>query len=57
MGSIDTGYTTAQILETLINTLVQKDLISEQEASYIKQTGKGATFRQAQARAEQTGQG
>jgi hypothetical protein len=57
MGGIDTGYDTAQILETLINTLVQKKLISEQEANYIKQTGRGATFRQAQAGAEQTGQG
>jgi transcriptional regulator CtsR len=57
MGSIDTGYNTAQILEVLINTLVQKNVITEQEANYIKQTGKGATFRQAQAGAEQTGQG
>jgi hypothetical protein len=57
MDSIDTGYNTAQILEVLINTLVQKNVISEQEANYIKQTGKGATSRQAQPGAEQTGQG
>lgn len=57
MGSIDTGYDVARIMEVLINTLVQKNVISEQEANYIKQTGKGATFRQAQAGEEQTGQG
>ena len=57
MTSVDSGYNIAQILEVLINTLVQKNIISEQEANYIKQSGRGATFRQAQAGAEQTGQG
>jgi hypothetical protein len=57
MGSIDSGYDIAQILEVLINTLVQKNVISQQEADYIKQSGRGATFRQAQAGAEQMGQG
>ena len=57
MASIDSGYDTARILEVLITTLVQKNVISEQEANYIKQTGKGATYRQAQTGSEQTGQG
>lgn len=57
MVSIESGYDTARILEVLINTLVQKNVISEQEANYIKQTGKGATFRQGQTGYEQTGQG
>jgi hypothetical protein len=57
MASIDSGYDTARILEVLITTLVQKNVISEQEASYIKQTGKGATYRQGQTGYEQTGQG
>jgi hypothetical protein len=56
MAGIDSGYDTARILEMLINTLVQKKIISEQEAKYIKQTGKGATFRQGQTGYEQTGQ-
>jgi hypothetical protein len=56
MAGIDSGYDTARILEMLINTLVQKKIISEQEANYIKQTGKGATFRQGQTGYEQTGQ-
>lgn len=38
---IDSGYDTARIIEVLINTLVQKNVISEQEANYIKQAGKG----------------
>ena len=41
---IDSGYDTARILEVLITTLVQKNVISEQEANYIKQAGKGALF-------------
>jgi hypothetical protein len=57
MASIDSGYDTARILEVLITTLVQKNVISEQEANYIKQTGKGATYRQGQTGYEQTGQG
>jgi hypothetical protein len=57
MASIDSGYDTARILEVLISTLVQKNVLSEQEANYIKQTGKGATYRQAQTGSEQTGQG
>lgn len=57
MASIDSGYDTARILEVLINTLVQKKVISEQEANYIRQTGKAATFRQGQTGYEQTGQG
>ena len=56
MAGIDTGYNTATILEVLINTLVKKNVISEQEANYIKQAGKGATFRQEQTGYEQTGQ-
>jgi hypothetical protein len=56
MTSIDSGYDTATILEVLINTLVQKNVISEQEANYIKQTGRGATYRQDQTGYEQTGQ-
>ncbi|MFL6492290.1 MAG: hypothetical protein ACJ70O_04235 [Nitrososphaera sp.] len=55
MTSIDSGYDTATILEVLINTLVQKNVISEQEANYIKQTGRGATYRQDQTGYEQTG--
>ena len=55
MTSIDSGYDTATILEVLIKTLVQKNVISEQEAKYIKEAGRGATFRQDQTGAEQTG--
>ena len=55
MTSIDSGYDTATILEVLIKTLVQKNVISEQEANYIKEAGRGATFRQDQTGAEQTG--
>ncbi|MDQ4016219.1 MAG: hypothetical protein M3136_10720 [Thermoproteota archaeon] len=55
MTSIDSGYNTATILEVLIKTLVQKNVISEQEAKYIKETGRGATFRQDQKGSEQTG--
>ena len=54
-GSIDSGYDTARIIEVLLNTLVQKNVISEKEANYIKQVGKGATFRQEQTGSEQTG--
>jgi hypothetical protein len=50
------GYDTATILEVLIKTLVQKNVISEQEANYIKQAGRGATYRQDQTGYEQTGQ-
>jgi hypothetical protein len=56
MASVESGYDTARVLEVLINTLVQKNVISEQEANYIKQAGKGATYRQAQTGFEQTGQ-
>ena len=56
MTSIDSGYDTATILEVLIKTLVQKNVISEQEANYIKQAGRGATYRQDQTEYEQTGQ-
>ncbi|MDQ4067567.1 MAG: hypothetical protein M3114_08275 [Thermoproteota archaeon] len=56
MAGIDSGYDAARILEVLINTLVQKNVISEQEANNIKQAGKGATYRQAQTGYEQTGQ-
>jgi hypothetical protein len=52
---IDSGYDTARIIEVLINTLVQKNVISEKEANYIKQVGKGATYRQGQTGSEQTG--
>ncbi len=52
---IDSGYDTARIIEVLINTLVQKNVISEKEAHYIKQVGKGATYRQGQTGSEQTG--
>jgi hypothetical protein len=55
MAGIDSGYNAATILEVLINTLVKKNVISEQEANYIKQAGKGATFRQEQTGYEQTG--
>ena len=55
MTSIDSRYGTATILEVLIKTLVQKNVISEQEAKYIKEAGRGATFRQDQTGAEQTG--
>jgi hypothetical protein len=55
MAGIDSGYDTGRIIEMLINTLVQKNVISEQEANYIKQAGKGATFRQEQTGSEQTG--
>lgn len=56
MTGIDSGYDTARILEVLITTLVQKNVISEQEANRIKQAGKGATYHQAQTGSEQTGQ-
>jgi hypothetical protein len=55
MTGIDSGYDTGRIIEMLINTLVQKNVISEQEGNYIKQAGKGATFRQEQTGSEQTG--
>ena len=55
MTSIDSGYDAATILEVLIKTLVQKNVISEQEAKYIKEAGRGATFRQDQTGAGQTG--
>jgi hypothetical protein len=55
MTGIDSGYDTGRIIEMLINTLVQKNVISEQEGNYIKQAGKGATFRQGQTGSEQTG--
>lgn len=55
MAGIDSGYDTGRIIEMLINTLVQKNVISEKEANYIKQAGKGATFRQEQTGSEQTG--
>ena len=55
MAGIDSGYDTARIIEVLLNTLVQKNVISEQEANYIKQVGKGATLRQGQPGSEQTG--
>jgi hypothetical protein len=56
MAGIDSGYNAATILEVLINTLVKKNVISEQESNYIKQAGKGATFRQEQTGYEQTRQ-
>ena len=40
MTSIDSGYDTATILEILMKTLVQKNVISEQEAKYIKEAGR-----------------
>jgi hypothetical protein len=55
MAGIDSGYDTARIIEVLIDTLVQKNVISEKEANYIKQVGKGATYRQGQTGSEQTG--
>jgi hypothetical protein len=55
MAGIDTGYDTGRVLEVLLSTLVQKNVISEREANYIKQAGKGATFRQGQTGSEQTG--
>jgi hypothetical protein len=56
MAGIDTGYDTGRVLEVLLSTLVQKNVISEQEANYIKQAGNGATtFRQGQTGSEQTG--
>ncbi len=36
MAGIDSGYDTGRIIEMLINTLVQKNVISEKEANYIK---------------------
>jgi hypothetical protein len=56
MTSIDSRYGTATILEVLIKTLVQKNVISEQEANYIKPAGRGATYRQDQTEYEHTGQ-
>jgi hypothetical protein len=41
MTSIDSGYDTATILEVLIKTLVQKNVISEQEAKLHNTSGKG----------------
>jgi hypothetical protein len=55
MTSIDSGYDTATILEVLIKTLVQKNVIFEEKAKYIKEAGRGATFRQDQKGSEQTG--
>lgn len=55
MAGIDTGYDTGRVLEVLLSTLVQKNVISEQEANYIKQAGKGGTFRQGQTGSEQMG--
>jgi hypothetical protein len=55
MAGIDSGYDTARIIEALIDTLVQKNVISEKEANYIKQLGRGATYRQGQTGSEQTG--
>ena len=55
MAGIDTGYDTGRVLEVLLSTLVQKNVISEQEAKYIKEAGRGATFRQDQTGAGQTG--
>ncbi len=55
MAGIDTGYDTARIVELLIDTLAQKNIISEKEAAYIKQAGRGATYRQSQTGSEQTG--
>lgn len=40
MAGIDTGYDTGRVLEVLLSTLVQKNVISEQEANYIKQAGR-----------------
>lgn len=56
MASSIEGYDISQILETLINILVRKNVLSENEANYIKQSGQRATFRQSQAGYEQTGQ-
>jgi hypothetical protein len=57
MTKIESGYDTARIIEMLISTLVQKNVLSEQEAEYIKQAGRGATYHQDQTGFEQTGQG
>ena len=56
IAGIDGGYDTARVLEVLINTLVQKNVISEQETNYIKQAGRGDTYIQDQTGYEQTGQ-
>jgi hypothetical protein len=56
MASSIEGYDVSQILETLINTLVQKNVLSENEANYIKQSGQRATFRQNQVGYQQTWQ-
>jgi hypothetical protein len=56
MASSIEGYDVSQILETLINTVVQKNVLCDNEANYIKQSDRGATFRQSQAGYEQTGQ-
>jgi hypothetical protein len=56
MASSIEGYDVSQILETLISTLVQKNVLSENEANYIKQSGQRATFQQSQAGYEQIGQ-
>jgi hypothetical protein len=50
------GNDTARTIETLLTTLVEKKVISENEANYIKSSGRGATYRQGQAGYEQTGQ-
>jgi hypothetical protein len=55
MAGIDSGYDTGCVLEVLLSTLVQKNVMPEQEANYIKQAGKGGTFRQGQTGSEQTG--
>ena len=54
MASSIEGYDVSQILETLINTLFQKNVLSENEANYIKQSSRGATFRHSQAGYDQT---
>jgi hypothetical protein len=56
MASSIEGYDVSQILETLIKTLVRKNMLSDNEANYIKQSDRGAAFRQSQAGYEQTGQ-
>ena len=56
MASPIEGYNLTTILELLIETLVKKNILTETEANYIKQAGKGASFRQNQAGYDQTGQ-
>lgn len=55
--SIESGYDSTRVLEVLINTLIQKNIITENEADQIKQAGRGATYRQSQSGYGQTGQG